>query len=43
MDGLAAVEFFAALEATELGAEEAFTEEEVRASEARYLDRFCPA
>jgi hypothetical protein len=43
MDGLAAVEFFAALEATELGAEEAFTEEEVRATEARYLDRFCPA
>jgi hypothetical protein len=43
MDGLAAAEFLGMLETAELGAEEALTEEEVSASEARYFDRFCPA
>jgi hypothetical protein len=42
MDGLAAVEFLASLEAEELAVEEALTEEEVSASESRYFNQFCP-
>ncbi|QOD81041.1 hypothetical protein [Chromobacterium haemolyticum] len=41
MEGMAAAEFFSTLEASELGAEAALTEEEVAATESGYLSRFC--
>ncbi|MFM0201324.1 hypothetical protein PQR53_15800 [Paraburkholderia fungorum] len=41
MEGLAAVEFLGAMEAAELGVEEALEEDEVKAFESRYLQRFC--